>query len=66
MRFDTYLEKYAALKEEFESYNSKDVEKANEKLALMRAKAEQYEIKLTDVQMLDVMEAHKQLMSTED
>lgn len=32
----------------------------------MRAKAEQYEIKLTDVQMLDVMEAHKQLMSSDD
>jgi hypothetical protein len=39
-RFDTYLQKYAALKEEYESFNATDVEKANEKLALMRAKAE--------------------------
>jgi hypothetical protein len=39
-RFDSYLEKYATLKEESDSFNSQDVEKANEKLALMKLKAE--------------------------
>ena len=57
-RFDAYLEKWQALKEEAENYNQQDSTKANEKLALMRAKAEQYEIKLSDVQLLDVMDAH--------
>lgn len=32
----------------------------------MRAKAEQYEIKLSDVQMLDVMEAHSRLTTTDE
>lgn len=32
----------------------------------MKAKAEQYEIKLSDVQMLDVMEAHERLTTTDD
>jgi hypothetical protein len=32
----------------------------------MKAKAEQYEIKLSDVQMLDVIEAHSKLTSTDD
>lgn len=39
-RFTTYLDKYAALKEESESFNTGDVEKANDKLALLKAKAE--------------------------
>ncbi len=39
-RFDTYIQKYAVLKEEFDNFNASDIEKANEKLALMRAKAE--------------------------
>jgi chromosome segregation ATPase len=65
-RFDAYLEKWQALKEEAENYNQQDSTKANEKLALMRAKAEQYEIKLSDVQMLDVMDAHSKLTSNEE
>lgn len=48
-RFDSYLEKWATLKEEYENYNTQDAGKANEKLALMKAKAEQYQIKLSDV-----------------
>ena len=32
----------------------------------MKAKAEQYEIKLSDVQMFDVMEAHSRLTTTDD
>jgi len=65
-RFDAYLEKWQALKAEAENYNQQDSTKANEKLALMRAKAEQYEIKLSDVQMLDVMDAHSKLTSNEE
>ena len=65
-KFDALVEKYAALKEEYDNFNSSDVDKADEKLRLMRAKAEQYEIELNDVQMLDVMEAHSKLMGTDD
>ncbi len=54
------------MKEEFESFNTVDAEKANEKLKLMRAKADQYEITLNDAQMLDVIDQHSKLMGTDD
>jgi len=47
-RFDSLILAYEAVKEEYDSFNAIDVEKATEKLKLMRAKADQYEIKLTD------------------
>lgn len=65
-RLDDLIAKYASAKEEFESYNSIDVEKANEKLKLLRAKADQYEIQMTDAQMLDVMEHHGRLINSDD
>ena len=65
-RFDSLILAYEAVKEEYDSFNAIDVEKATEKLKLMRAKADQYEIKLTDAQMMDVMEAHGKLVSTEE
>lgn len=39
-KFDALILKYEALKDEFDSFNPIDVEKADEKLKLMRAKAE--------------------------
>ena len=65
-KFDALIQKYESLKEEFENFNTIDAEKANEKLKLMRAKAEQYEISLNDAQMLDVMDHHAKLMGTDD
>ena len=49
-----------------DEYNRDDLDKASEKLKLMRAKAEQYEIKLSDVQMLDVMERHSKIADSEE
>ena len=57
-RYDVLLDGYAELQEEADMFNKMDSDKADEKLKLMKAKAEQYEIKLSDVQMLDVMERH--------
>jgi len=65
-KFDALILKYEALKEEFENFNTVDSEKANEKLRLMRAKADQYEITLNDAQMLDVMDQHSKLMGSDD
>ena len=65
-RYDALLDEYAALQEEQQDYNTADNDKANEKLKLMRAKAEQYEIKLSDPQMFDVMERHQKLADTEE
>jgi len=47
-RFDSLILAYETVKEEYDGFNAIDVEKANEKLKLMKAKADQYEIKLTD------------------
>ena len=47
------------------NFNAKDTNKANEKLKLMKLKAEQYEVKLSDVQMLDVLDSHKRLTETD-
>ena len=35
-------------------------------MKLMQAKAEQYEIKLSDVQMLDVMDRHQKIADSEE
>ena len=42
------------------------MDQANDKLRLMRNKAEQYEIKLSDVQMLDVLDRHARLADSEE
>jgi len=39
-KFDSLIQKYEVLKEELENFNAIDAEKANEKLRLMRAKAD--------------------------
>ena len=48
-RYDQLLTEFSELQEEIDNYNKSDNEKANEKMKLMQAKAEQYEIKLSDV-----------------
>lgn len=42
------------------------MDKANAKLQLMRNKAEQYEIKLSDVQMLDVLDRHSKITDSDE
>lgn len=42
------------------------MDRANEKLQLMKNKAEQYEIKLSDVQMLDVLDRHARLADSNE
>ena len=58
MRYDKLLDEFSDLQKESDDFNAVDLDKANEKLQLMKNKAEQYEIKLSDVQMLDVLERH--------
>ena len=57
-RYDQLLTDFEALQQEADNFNKMDVDKANEKLQLLRNKAEQYQIKLSDVQMLDVLDRH--------
>lgn len=57
-KFDSLCKKYGELKEEMELFNPVDIEKSDAKLRAMRTKLERYQIKLTDAQMLDVMDCH--------
>ena len=54
------------MQQEQDDYNAVDMDKANEKLQLMKNKAEQYEIKLSDVQMLDVLDRHARLADSSE
>lgn len=65
-RYDQLLDEFSALQKEADDYNAVDLDKANAKLQLMRNKAEQYEIKLSDVQMLDVLDRHSKLVDSDE
>ena len=65
-RYDQLLDDLSQLQQEADDYNAVDMDKANDKLRLMRNKAEQYEIKLSDVQMLDVLDRHARLADSEE
>ena len=65
-RYDRLLQELGDLQQEQDDYNVVDMDRANEKLQLMRNKAEQYEIKLSDVQMLDVLDRHARLADSNE
>jgi len=65
-RYDQLLDEFSALQQERDDFNDCDLDKASEKLQLMKNKAEQYEIKLSDAQMLDVLERHQRIADTEE
>ena len=66
LRYDQLLLDLEALQQEVDDFNVVDLDRANDKLKLMRNKAEQYEIKLSDVQMLDVLDRHSRLADTKE
>lgn len=55
------MEKFKTLQTEYDSFTGIDQKKADEKLRLMKNKIEQYEIKLADNEILDVIEQHEKL-----
>ena len=65
-RYDKLIDEYDALQREADEYNMDDMDKANDKLKLLRAKVDQYEIKLTDAQMIDVLAKHANLIESDE
>lgn len=65
-RFDLLAQKHAKLLEERSNFNTSDFQKANEKLQLMKAKAAQFEVKLSDNQMLDMLAQNERFFETDD
>jgi nitrate/TMAO reductase-like tetraheme cytochrome c subunit len=57
--FDRYLNKFKELSEEYDSYTGLDQTKADEKLRLMKNKIEQYEIKLNDNEMVNIIDKYE-------
>ncbi len=66
VRYDQLLEDFSDLQKESDDYNAVDMDKATAKLQLLKNKAEQYEIKLSDVQMLDVLDRHQKLADSDE
>ncbi|CDW87445.1 UNKNOWN [Stylonychia lemnae] len=64
--FDRYLTKFNKLSEEYDAYTGIDQSKADEKIRLMKNKIEQYEIKLSDQEILNVVEKHEQLAKSDE
>ncbi len=64
--FDRYLEKFKQLQEEYDEYTGIDQTKADEKLRLMKNKIEQYEIKLSDNEILNVIEKHEKIAQSDE
>lgn len=65
-KFDYLVARYAELEEEKNNFNPVDLQKSDVKLRAMRAKVERYQIKLTDAQMLDVLDSHARLTGTDE
>eukprot|EP00347_Sterkiella_histriomuscorum_P014269 403361529 len=64
--FDRYLAKFNKLSEEYDAFTGIDQSKAEEKIRLMKNKIEQYEIKLNDNDVLDVIEKHQYLAKSDE
>ena len=64
--FDAYLKKFTDVSDEYDSFTGKDQKVAVDKLRLMKNKIEQYEIKLGENQLIDVLEKHEKLSQTDE
>jgi hypothetical protein len=64
--FDRYLDKFRQIQDEYDQYTQIDTKKADEKLRLMKNKIEQYEIKLSDFEILDVIDKHQKISQSSE
>ncbi len=59
--FDRCLEKFRLVQDEYDQYTSVDTKTADEKIRLMKNKIEQYQIKLSEFEIVDVIDKHQKL-----
>lgn len=64
--FDRYLEKFRTIQEEYDQYTTLDQKSADDKIRLMKNKIEQYEVRLADKDVVDVIDKHAKLSQTEE
>lgn len=65
-KFQYYLDRFRSVSEEYDQYTNQDTKAADEKLRLMKSKIEQYEIKLSDTEIVDVIDKHEKLAQSEE
>ena len=65
-RYDELLEQLAQVQTLHDDFNDTEVDRAEEKLRLMKAKAEQFELKLSDAQMIDVLARYERISDSEE
>lgn len=65
-RYDELLEQLAQVQTLHDDFNDAEVDRADEKLKLMKAKVEQFEIKICDAQMIDVLARYEQIADSEE
>jgi Na+/phosphate symporter len=59
--FDRYLERFRKVSEEYEQFTGADKKAADDKIRLMKNKIEQYELKLSENEIFDVVAKHEKL-----
>ena len=64
--FDRYLAQFRQVSDEYDQYTGQDQKLADEKLRLMKNKIAQFEIKLSDTEMVDVIAKHEKLAQSEE
>ncbi len=64
--FDVLMGKFTPMAEEYDKYTGMDQKQADEKLRLMKKKIAQYEIKLSENEVMDVVAKHEQLAKSEE
>ena len=67
-RFMGRLERFQALKEEYDNFNAADLGKADEKLRLLRNKLSQYDVTVSDEAggLADILAGHEKLLNSEE
>jgi len=64
-KFTELLGKLETSKADYDDFNDDKKAQSEEKLALMKAKAEQYQVELSDSTMLDMMDSHSKLTDSD-
>lgn len=67
-RFVGRLQRFQALKEEYDNFNAADLGKADEKLRLLRNKLAQYDVTVSDETggLSDILARHEKLLNSEE
>lgn len=64
--FDRYLEGFRQVSDEYDQFTGSDMKAADDKIRLMKNKIEQYQVRLSDSEIIDVIERHGKLAQSDE